>query len=1457
VEDDERDSELVLRQLKRAGVSCESRRVQTEPELRRSLLEFGPHIVLSDFAMPGFNGMDALRICRELDDDIPFIFMSGTVGEDVAVDAVKAGANDYVMKTNLARLGPVVQRELREAVMRKRMEHAVHRAEQAGRESEARLQTIFEAAAVGIVHSDLDGRVLMVNPKFAEITGYARDEVTKLGLGDLTHPADLQKSLKSRARLLAGTTGQYEREARLIRKDGKEVWTSITTSPILADEGKPSHFISIIRDISERRRMEQELHRFRLALDNSADMVIIIDRATMRMVDVNQTACKLLGYTREELLRMGPQDTLPASREELAKKYDELIANPSLPSGIESYYRCKDGSHLPFESTRHVLRSGDTWLIAAVSRDIRQRLASERARRESESLKGAILASSLDALVTIDHHGNIVEFNPAAEATFGFTRGQALGKPLAELVIPPRHRDAHSRGFARYLATGEGPVLGKRIEIEAMRADGTEFPVELTITPIHSGSTPLFTGFIRDITQRRAAETRIKRLNRVYAVLSGINSLIVRVQNREDLYRGACRIAVEAGQFPKAWIGEVEPGSKSVSLIATHGADAPFFERLAAALRTDIAQGGIVAQAVKERRAVISNDIEHDPRVLGRDVAVATGSRAIAVLPLTVGNGIAGVLVLHAEATDFFDDDEMKLLLELSEDISFALDHIDQEERVKRLTRVHAVLTGINAAIVRIRDRQELFREACRIAVEAAQLRLAWIGIVDPRKEEILPAAFSGPEEGFLGIIRLSTKEDSGRFGMAGRAVRDRTPAVSNDVLADERTRFRDESEQRGFRALAMIPLIVDGAVFGVLGLHAPEAGFFDQDEMKLLMEVAGNLAFALEHIAKEEKVRRLTRVQAVLSGINAAIVRIRDRQELFQEACRIAVDSGEFRMAWVGIVDREEGIVKPVASAGAVGDFFDAAPLTVTENKPGGHGLAGRAIRTMKPVISNDVHSDPQRLMKRELDERDIQSVAIIPLIVGEEAVGVLALYAAEVGAFNDEEMRLLLELAGDVAFALEHIGKAEKVDYLSYYDSLTGLANRTLFHERLEQSILNAAGERRTLGLALFDIERFKAINDSLGRQAGDALLKQIAERMMHHAASAARTARIGGDQFAKLVPDMQADEFARFIEKHLGEVYGEPFRVNDTELQISARVGIAIYPDNGADADTLFRNAEAALKKAKAGGERYLFYTETMNERVAEKLSLENKLRQALEKDEFVLHYQPKVELENRKIVGVEALIRWQSPELGLVPPMKFIPLLEETGLILQVGSWALRRAAFDHRGWVEQRLKPPRVAVNVSPIQLRQRDFVRIVEQAIMEGVAPVGIDLEITESLIMEDIQTNIEKLLSVRKLGIQVAIDDFGTGYSSLSYLARLPVETLKIDRSFVITMLEDPNTATLVQTMISLAHSFRLKVVAEGVDSEEQAKMLRLLRCDQMQGYLFSKPVPNDALVALLRKSS
>jgi len=308
-----------------------------------------------------------------------------------------------------------------------------------------------------------------------------------------------------------------------------------------------------------------------------------------------------------------------------------------------------------------------------------------------------------------------------------------------------------------------------------------------------------------------------------------------------------------------------------------------------------------------------------------------------------------------------------------------------------------------------------------------------------------------------------------------------------------------------------------------------------------------------------------------------------------------------------------------------------------------------------------------------------------------------------------------------------------------------------------------------------------------------------------------------------------------------------------VSGTELRVSAKAGIALFPNDGQDADALFQNAEAALKKAKAAGERYLFHTQQMTERIGEKLALENKLRQALEKEEFVLHYQPKVDTATRRIDSVEALIRWQSPELGLVPPMQFIPLLEETGLILEVGAWALGRAVVDHRTWTEQGLAAPRISVNVSPVQLRKRDFVATVEEAIMAGSIPPGIDLEITESLVMEDIEASMKKLEAVRVLGVSIAIDDFGTGYSSLALLKRLPVDELKVDRSFVMGLGRDPKDSPIVSTVVGLAEALGLAAIAEGVETAAQAEELRRIGCRLAQGFYFARPQPAERTTPLL----
>lgn len=605
-----------------------------------------------------------------------------------------------------------------------------------------------------------------------------------------------------------------------------------------------------------------------------------------------------------------------------------------------------------------------------------------------------------------------------------------------------------------------------------------------------------------------------------------------------------------------------------------------------------------------------------------------------------------------------------------------------------------------------------------------------------------------------------------------------------------------------------------------------------------------------------EARIRRLNRVHSVLSGINTLLVRGPERQELFEEACRIALEAGGLRMVWIGVFEPPGKVIRPIVWRGHEEGFLQLMALAIEDPVPEGRGLVRRAVRDKRPVILNDIAREQKFRLREQALERGYQSAAVLPLMSAGKVLGVLGLFAPEVHYFDDEEMRLLAELAGDIAFALDNIAKSEKLDYLAYYDSLTGLANRTLLRERLSQFIETANRTNAKLTLIVSNLERMSAVNESLGRTTGDLLLGKFAERLTTTVGDVKQLARLGGDNFAIVLPNTKsALEAAHLLGDLAKRSLAEPFQLGESELRLSARAGVAMFPDHGQDADGLLKCAEAALARCKRTRERHLFFDRSMTERVASDLAMETALRRALEREEFVLHYQPRIDLRTRQITGAEALIRWRSED-GLVAPVKFIPLLEETGLILEVGAWALRQAVADHKNWLDDGIAVPRLAVNVSPVQLKRRDFVPSVTRAISRGAHPPGIDIEITESMVMDDVAGNIEKLRAVRDLGVSIAIDDFGTGYSSLAYLARLPVASLKIDRSFIITMLSDRNTMTLVSTIVSLAHSLGLKVVAEGVDAEDQAAALQQMGCDEMQGYLFSKPLPGEALVKLLNES-
>jgi diguanylate cyclase (GGDEF)-like protein len=558
--------------------------------------------------------------------------------------------------------------------------------------------------------------------------------------------------------------------------------------------------------------------------------------------------------------------------------------------------------------------------------------------------------------------------------------------------------------------------------------------------------------------------------------------------------------------------------------------------------------------------------------------------------------------------------------------------------------------------------------------------------------------------------------------------------------------------------------------------------------------------------------------------------------------------------------------------AASAIFDALSPDAVAYIDADPGTGQLSVRTVVAREacdsqpePIRCADDHPIMQvmasgRLMLRESAElpfpwaRDVRRAALVPVRTDDKVCGVLCICCKHMAAFGAEEINFLQATSSVLSTALQRIESEARLAYLAQFDPLTDLPNRALLADRFSQMIVQAKRRNSPLAVLFIDLDEFKAVNDTLGHAGGDGLLKHIAMRLQSAVRTGDTVARISGDEFVIVLNELVRPEDAALIAQKIIDSLSTPVEVDGKEVFVTASVGIAAFPADGADAETLIGAADAAMYRAKqAGRNAYQFFTAEINQRSRARVQLGSELRRALEREEFTLSYQPRYQLATRQPSGAEALLRWKHPERGMVPPNEFIPVLEETGLIVPVGDWVLRRACEDLKAWLAAGHAVVPIAVNLSARQFRQAALdVRIKSLVASVGIDPGLIELEITESQLMHDPDHAIRVMRALSDAGMNIAIDDFGTGYSSLAYLTRFPVSALKVDRSFVRDMSRDKNDATIVRTIIEMAHSLGFTVIAEGVETEKQAGLLQLLRCEQAQGYLFGRPMPADEFARL-----
>jgi diguanylate cyclase (GGDEF)-like protein/PAS domain S-box-containing protein len=1090
-----------------------------------------------------------------------------------------------------------------------------------------------------------------------------------------------------------------------------------------------------------------------------------------------------------------------------------------------------------------------------------------------------------------DRSGRITSANPAAERIGVDTvAGHA---PHARDVASDKTYAGRDWPLLRALATNE-TIAEKRIDVRT--PDGRQLNLLSSAAPIRdaAGRTVGAVAVHHDVTALLAAQQRVQRLGRARTVMALCNQTLIHATSETQMLADMCRIVVENGGHRAAWIGFAEhDAEKRVRPVASAGLPLEEIESLGITWGDGPRGDGVTGAAIRSGKPDIVHDyLAHSRLAPWRAFALRHGMRSVLGLPLNTSAECLGALVIYADEPDVFDADEIELLNELAGDIAFGIEALRA-----RLQRALAETELANKNEV-LRTTFESMDQG--IVVLDRELRIMARNRRYQTLLELPDSLFADPGIGLADTLRFIAARGEFGPGRPDELVRERIEVARLPAP------YRIERERPDGTVLDIrsAPLPGGGRVTtytditerkraeqAVKAAEANLVGLLNAiSEAVFLLDTDGRVLFANDAIAARlgtttaemtgrsiydlvppelAAYRRQMVEQVIATG--KPIFRMHDRRDdhvldnyLYPvfgadgKVARVAVFSADIteREAAMRALRESEELFRQLA--GNIPEFFWVRDAASKDRflyfSPAWSKITGWPAPTDVQGMLDIVHPQDYR--------RVVMGAAAAPLGGVDQEHRIVR---------PDGEVRWLRvrtfpihDAAGEV-YRVAGVGEdiserkadQERLLQMAHFDRLTNLPNRTLLYDSLQRTLERAHAERSIVAVLFIDLDRFKVVNDTLGHAIGDALLQRVALRLTDCVRIRDTVGRLGGDEFALILPALESAEASGAVADKLLHALALPFDLEQHEVFVTASIGITLFPGDAADADTLLRYADTAMYQAKQEGRNaYRYFTPELNARAAERLELENSLRRALERGEFLLHYQPKLDLRRNEICGVEALLRWRRPGRELVPPAEFIPLLEETGLIVEVGDWVVDEACRQLGAWQREGADPIPIAINLSPRQFRAKDLAARIRRAMREhGVRARMLECEITESSVMADPEHAVGVLDELKAAGIALSVDDFGTGYSSLSYLRRFPIDELKIDRSFVRDVATDPNDAAIARAIISMAHRLGLKVVAEGVENAEQLEFLRANDCDEVQGYFIARPAGAAEILPLLHK--